>query len=191
MYIYLVFTLSLISACISRVNFYKNSEHLKGERIIEYYWYWFRKTVLNGLSVSLTEQLVTLHSCLKSACIFLASVCSNTGFTIYILNIKLSEVKLKDGVSGGAGWGQYKQGHKSKVTQSCPTLCNPMDCSPPGSSVHGILQARILEWVAISFSRGSSQPRDRIWFSRIAGRRFNSWATREAAWQFSILEILC
>ena len=44
------------------------------------------------------------------------------------------------------------------VSQSCPTLCNPMDCSPPGSSVHGILQARILEWVAIPFSRGSSNP---------------------------------
>ena len=42
-----------------------------------------------------------------------------------------------------------------KVAQSCPTLCDPMDCSPPGSSVHGILQARILDWVAISFSRGS------------------------------------
>ena len=46
------------------------------------------------------------------------------------------------------------------VTQSCLTLCNPMDCSPPGSSVHGILQARILEWVAIPFSRGSSQRRN-------------------------------
>ena len=46
------------------------------------------------------------------------------------------------------------------VAQSCPTLCNPMDCSTPGSSVHGILQARILERVAISHSRGSSQPRD-------------------------------
>ena len=46
------------------------------------------------------------------------------------------------------------------VAQSCPTLCEPMDCSPPGSSVHGIVQARILEWVAVSFSRGSSQPRD-------------------------------
>ena len=45
---------------------------------------------------------------------------------------------------------------KVLVTQSCPTLCNPKNCSPPGSSVHGILQARILEWVAISFSRGSS-----------------------------------
>ena len=48
-----------------------------------------------------------------------------------------------------------------KVTQSCPTPSDPMDCSLPGSSIHGIFQARILEWVAISFSRGSSQPRDR------------------------------
>ena len=45
---------------------------------------------------------------------------------------------------------------KALATQSCPTLCNPMDCNPPGSSVHGILQARILAWVVISFSRGSS-----------------------------------
>ena len=52
--------------------------------------------------------------------------------------------------------------------------------SPPGSSVHGILQARILEWVAISFSRGSSWPRDQTQVSHIAGRRFNLWATREA-----------
>ena len=55
-----------------------------------------------------------------------------------------------------------------------------MDCSPPGSSVHGILQARILEWVAISFSRGSSQPGDWTQISCIAGRCFNLWATREA-----------
>ena len=66
------------------------------------------------------------------------------------------------------------------VAQSCPTLCDPMDCSPQGSSVHGILQARILEWVAISFSRGSSRPRDRTQVSRIAGRRFILWVTREA-----------
>ena len=46
------------------------------------------------------------------------------------------------------------------VAQSCPSLCNPMDYSSPGSSVHGLLQTRILEWVAIPFSRGSSQPRD-------------------------------
>ena len=52
-------------------------------------------------------------------------------------------------------------------------LCDPVDCSLPGSSAHGILQARILEWVAISFSRGSSQPRDRTRVSHIGGRRFN------------------
>ena len=49
---------------------------------------------------------------------------------------------------------------EGEVTQSCPTLCDPADCSLPGSSAHGILQARTLEWVAISFSKGSSQPRD-------------------------------
>ena len=54
-----------------------------------------------------------------------------------------------------------------------------MDCSLPGSSVHGISQARILEWVAISFSRGFSQPRDQTWVSEIAGRCFTVWATRE------------
>ena len=54
-----------------------------------------------------------------------------------------------------------------------------MDCSLPGSSVHGILQARILEWAAMPSSRGSSQPRDRIQVSRIAGRFFMVWATRE------------
>ena len=51
------------------------------------------------------------------------------------------------------------------LTQSCLNLCNPTDCSPPGSPVHGIFQARILGWVVISFSRGSSQPRDRTWVS--------------------------
>ena len=61
---------------------------------------------------------------------------------------------------------------KAVVTRSCPTLCNPVDCSPPGSSVHGILQARILEWSTIPFSRGSSQPRDQTCVSGIAGEFF-------------------
>ena len=56
--------------------------------------------------------------------------------------------------------------------QLCLTLCDPMDCSPPGSSAHGISQARILEWVAMSFSRGSSHPRDQTNISCIAGRLF-------------------
>ena len=54
---------------------------------------------------------------------------------------------------------------ESEVAQSCPTLCDPMDCSLPGSSVHGIFQTRVLEWGAISFSRGSSQPREFLWNS--------------------------
>ena len=75
-------------------------------------------------------------------------------------------------------WTEPGDESESEVAQL--TLCNPVDCSPPGSSVHGILQARILEWVAISFSRGSSRPRDQTWVSCIGGRRFNFWATREA-----------
>ena len=67
----------------------------------------------------------------------------------------------------------------SEVAQSCPTLCNPMDCSLPGSSIHGIFQARVLEWVAISFSRRSSWPRDWTRVSYIVGRCFTVWATRE------------
>ena len=59
-------------------------------------------------------------------------------------------------------------------------FCDPKDCSPPGSSVRGISQARTLEWAAVSFSRGSSQPRNRTQVSCIGGRRFNLWATREA-----------
>ena len=61
---------------------------------------------------------------------------------------------------------------KVLVIQLCPTLCHLMDCSPPDSSVHGILQARILVWVAVSFSRGSSQSRDRTQVSCIVGRFF-------------------
>ena len=58
-------------------------------------------------------------------------------------------------------------------------LCDPMDCSVPGSSVHAIFQARVLEWVAISFSRRSSRPRDRTCISRIVGRGFTIWASKE------------
>ena len=69
---------------------------------------------------------------------------------------------------------------ESEVAQSCSTLSDSMDCSLPGSSVHGIFQARVPEWVASSFSRRSSQPIDRTWVSHIVGRCFNnkqSWKT--------------
>ena len=68
------------------------------------------------------------------------------------------------------------------VTKLCPTLCDPMDCSPPGPSVHGISQTRILEWVAISFSRASSRPRDGTRVSCIGRQILYSWVSREAPW---------
>ena len=68
---------------------------------------------------------------------------------------------------------------RAKSLQSCPTLCTCTDCSPPGFFVHGVLQARILEWVAITSSRGSSWRRDRTWVSCVAGILY-CWATGEA-----------
>ena len=64
-------------------------------------------------------------------------------------------------------------------TQQCPTLCNPMDCSPPGFSVHGIFQARVLEWVTLFSSRESSQPRGQTLISCIGRRILYQWATWE------------
>ena len=77
----------------------------------------------------------------------------------------------------------YSQTQSEKVkvkSLSCVRLCNPINCSLPGFSVHGILQARILEWVAIYFSRGSSWPKNRTQVSCIAGRCSTLWASREA-----------
>ena len=91
---------------------------------------------------------------------------SSMQITVFYITPELSAVN--QGFSGGL---------KVKVAQSCRTLCNPMDYT-----VHGILQARILEWVAFSFFRGSSLPRDQTQVSRIAGGLFTSWATRELPW---------
>ena len=66
------------------------------------------------------------------------------------------------------------------VSRSVASDCDPLDCSPPGSSVHGIFQTRILKWVVIPFSRRSSRPRDWTWVFCAAGRFFIIWATREA-----------
>ena len=75
-------------------------------------------------------------------------------------------------------WATWEAPLNVKVkVKSRLTLCNPMVCSPPGSSIHGILQARVLEWLAISFSKGSSWPRDLDQVSHIVGRRFTIWAT--------------
>ena len=81
------------------------------------------------------------------------------------VGLKLNIQKTKIMASGSTTRGHHQfNGHKSEseseVLQSCPTLCDPMDCSLPCSSIHGLFQARVLEWVAISSSRVSSQPRD-------------------------------
>ena len=76
------------------------------------------------------------------------------------------------------------------VAKSCPALCNPMNCSPPGSSIRGIFQAGILEWVAISFSRGSSQCRDQTCISYLARRILFHWATWEALWEACIIPLI-
>ena len=101
-------------------------------------------------------------------------------------------INLKLGIFPTQGWIPglqhcrqilYHLSHQEKwseVAQSCPTLCNPVHSSLPGFAIHGIFQARILEWAAISFSRGSSQPRDQTRVSCIADRRFTIWATKEA-----------
>ena len=86
------------------------------------------------------------------------------------------------------------QSVKVLVTQSCQTLCNAVDCSPLGSSVHGILQERILEGVAIPFFRGSSWPRDRTWVSTITGSFLTIWTIRgslAAAKSFQSFPTLC
>ena len=80
-------------------------------------------------------------------------------------------------------WGRTRLKVQSEwliVAHSCPILCYPMDCSLPGFSVHGILQARILGWVAIPFFRGSSWPRNQTQVSCTVGRFFTIWAIREA-----------
>ena len=87
----------------------------------------------------------------------------------------------------------YKWNHMvcTILCLSCLPLCNPMDCSPWDSSVHGILQARILEWVAIPFSRGSSQPKNWTQVSCIAGRFFTVWANSVWFPSFSMMIYLC
>ena len=80
---------------------------------------------------------------------------------------------------------------ESEVAQSCPTLCDPMDYSLPGSSVYGIFQERILKWAAISCSRGSSQPRNQTQVSHFVGRCFIIRATREVLGESSVQKVVC
>ena len=99
-------------------------------------------------------------------------------FTFLFLDLTFSGLQLFHLWNGLASTSLISEW--SEVAQSCPTLCDPVDCRLPGFSVHEIFQARILEWVAIPFSRGSSQPRDWTHVSYVcctAGRFFTFWAT--------------
>ena len=92
--------------------------------------------------------------------------------------IKHRKLKVWSNYSHGVGMFLVCSLWISEVAQSCPTLCHPMDCSLPGFFIHGIFQTRVLEWVSISFSRGSSRHKDRTQVSCIAGRCFTTtWAT--------------
>ena len=109
---------------------------------------------------------------------FFWNFCFILGFSWFIYMVVLiSGIKQSDSVI-----------HSGRlVTKSCLTLSNPMDCSPPGSSVHGISQARILEWTAMPSSRGSSQPKDQTQVSYNAAGFFTSWSTREALSECQVL----
>ena len=103
-----------------------------------------------------------------------------TGFTSWWVLSQKTQPTQRAGEGGIYYLEQVRQWEYCLVTKQGLTLCDLMDWSPPGSSVHGISQARTLEWVAISFSRESSWPRDWIQVSDTAGRFFTIWATREA-----------
>ena len=102
-------------------------------------------------------------------------------FSCLLLSILTTEIVLDLDVSLPAAGRELTFPLELVISpQSCPILCDPMDCSPPSSSAMGILQARTLDWVAMPSSRGSFQPRDQLQVSCIAGRFFTIWAIREA-----------
>ena len=133
--------------------------------------------------------LITLSTLLKKLGIFSTFLLRwNSLYTRCTLTQCLGQVALPSRMPQDANYNSvtiyrcvhcfsHFSGSEMLVAQSCPTLCDPKSCSLPGFSVHGILQARILEWVAIAFSRGSSQPWDQTQVSCIAGRFFTVWAT--------------
>ena len=142
--------------------------------------YVYVKLIQFTVHLKLTQHCksIILHLCpsLMLACNFLFCVISLSGFRIRVM-VASERIQSPNLVSLKSfpkqfisfpifylNWIAFSSGNhlcvSVLVAQPCPTFCNPMDCSPPGSSVHGISQARMLEWVAISFSRGSSRTRD-------------------------------
>ena len=129
---------------------------------------------VHGISQARVPEWVAISFCKKDPCKtfkhFLLHLEIFFGI-IYLISLKIPHLV----VTRNLLWHGQKIESEVKITQSCPTLCHPMDYI-----VHGILQARILEWVAVPFSRGSSQLRNQTQVSHTTGRFFTSWATRES-----------
>ena len=128
--------------------------------------FWDDSLILHVLPVWIYFYVIRRHYCFENSVCFTLRFSANVISDVASLPVAMFSTLWK--------WSEVK------VSQLCPTLCDPMDCSLPGFSVRGILQARTLEWVAMPFSRGSSWPRDQTQVSRIAGRFFTVWATWEA-----------
>ena len=107
-----------------------------------------------------------------------------------LLNLFIEALKLLSWNNAEYFSWKYIVNVKGLKVKSCPTLCDPVDCSLPGSPLHGIFQAIVLEWIAISFSRGSSQPRDWTQVSCIVDRHFTICATREVPFHRSIKVVI-
>ena len=123
--------------------------------------------------VQKVTQVGMLRLCQWRCCCWLS--CRRLRWWWVVTGMLRVRMEMMEVVMWQSWWCEKRKWSRSVV----PTLCCLIDCSLPGSSIHGIFQARVPEWVAISFSRGSSQPRDWTWVSHIAGRRFTLWATRE------------
>ena len=109
-----------------------------------------------------------------------SSAAMNVGVHVSLWTMLFSGYLLRSGIAGPCAC------KHAKLLQACLTLCDPMDCIPPGSSVHGSLQARILEWVTMPPSKGSSWPRDQTHISYVSciGRQIlYCWATGQAYWR--------
>ena len=128
-------------------------------------------------------------SALNGVCLRNSAVSPNS--KVYTLGWRMNEwayilwLCVQTDVCYISTWYKRQYESESEVAQPCPTLCDPTDVILPGSEIHGIFQARILEWAAISFSRGSSQPRDRTRVSCVADRRLIVWATRDYKRQYT------